>query len=170
MKYLYAMINKHSGELIRSNKSTIGYYKTIESLINGYGLGVKDKLDITFKDIEIKKFNLVECDLTDDELNSIDENIDKRIDEKRLLKKLNVINHFNRDIRIHFMQENKYCSCVIIYSKSKKIDKKVSILIDKNTGEEYYHADSIPDLRLVLYDEYKKGNIEILDADLYIKE
>lgn len=169
----YALVNKQTGDIIQLSSSNRCYYKGIASLYRAF-VRCLDEMNVPIDDIGFKEFKLIECDLTDNDQNELQNFIDNNRNKYSLTLFKRVVAQHNT-FNIKFIKENKSVMCRIMCRKSKHYSRFNTALgyyiYDADDYKhEYYFAETMPKLRELLLDEVKKGNIEIPEAGLYVED
>lgn len=172
-KYLYAMQNKQTGEIITSPTTKQLYYSRLKNLYNAYLSCVinKHRLKCSIDDIVFKKFELTECELSKKDvsyINNITENYIRDSFPKNL-KHVIKYPKYKIDVRLP-KSEKGLIECFIQRRKNEERGTLEYGLTNWTTGEIYYLANDIMQLRELIYRENKKGNIEIKEAGLYLED
>ena len=173
---VYVMINRQTNEIISIPERKSKYYTSIDSLYNAYNRYVNSINAIDEDNIAFREIKLADYDLSDEDNDKLMKLIyENKVKYTSTLFKQVVKLHNN--FTINFVKNNECKRCAIRIRKSKSYNERHNIKsgyylseICTYTNDYLYFAETMPQLREILLDEVKKGNIEIPEAGLYVED
>lgn len=171
---VYIMMNIENDEIIKVPGCKTKYYTSIQSLYDAYVCYLNSAVAINEDNIAFREIKLADYDLTNEDNNKLMKLI--------LSNKINYspklfaqIVKYHNSFNIKFIKENKNVKCRVTCRKGSRyaslgVPLGYYIVNSDDIVESYYYAKTMPQLRELLLDEIKRGNIEITEAGLHMED